>query len=391
MKFLGLRKLGACALFGAMLSGFFVTQDRAADDKVTLVKIDKTTGNPEVVAGRIRKESTEVISVEIRDPRTSAAIIRDFRPAEVASIEWGLDDSSYAAEWRSGMRSFDSGKYDKAAQDFKTIIDDKDAMDKFRTEAKPYLFYLHAESLFRAQKTAEAITALDEFIKNCRTSTYASLAMGSLVDACIQTGKFDQAQSLLNDMNRLGGEQAALAKYYNGKLLRAKKQPAEAAKKFAEAAVASSVPSTHGMALMGEAACAVDQNNPALAREKAQQALASNPPSSVAAAAHLVIGDALLSEIEAQKPVGDALKNKLVDAVLEYMRIVAQYPGDRNTEPKAYYKAGETLLTLAKKFPQERGFDAQRAVVLFSKLRDEPRFQGTEWVAKATQALSRIR
>src|SRR5208283_5727538 len=98
-------------------------------------------------------------------------------------------------------------------------------------------------------------------------------------------------------------------------------------------------PELKGMALMGQAECAVSLGKLTDARDKAQKALASNPPASVSAAAHLVIGEALLAEIDTQKPIGGELENKLVDAVLEFLRVHLLYPGDRATEPKAIFKA----------------------------------------------------
>ena len=385
MKLFAQRKCGAGTLVVALVVCLLAEArlGLAADDKVTLFR------NGEVVSGRIKKEDMESVEMEIRDPRGPGAVMRKFTPGEVAEMEWEITDPACAADWREGVNAYKKGSYSKAAGSFGTIIADKEVEKAFRPEAKPCLYYLYAESLYRAEKTSEATPAFEAFMKDYQNSSYMPLAVGSMVDSAITEGKYEKVPKMLADLRRLGAEQKAFADYYEGKLLRAKKDPAGADKKFADAAAGSSVPATKGMALMGQASCAVDQNNPAKARELAQKALASNPPTSVAGAAHLVIGDAILAEIDAKKPGGDALQNMLLDAVLEYLRVHLQYGGDRNTEPKALFKAGECLQILAKKFPQ-RGIDRQRAITMFSKLKEDPKYRATDWAKQADEALKKL-
>lgn len=220
---------------------------------------------------------------------------------------------------------------------------------------------------------------------------YTTDALSSLVEAAIVTGDFNKVPPLLAELRNRGGEQKALADFYEGKLLQAKKEFAQASKKYNEAFMASNSPKIKGMALMGQAECAVAEGKLGEAREKAQKALESNPPASVAAAAHLVIGEALLAEIDAQKPIGEVLEKKLMDAVLEFLRVHLLYPGDRATEPKALFKAGECFQRLAKQFNTTHGYDRQRATTMYNKLKEDPRWQGTEWANKATEALAKLR
>lgn len=347
-----------------------------AEDTVTLHK------NGEKLTGRIKSENIEAIEVEIKDPKSpQGGAIRKLLPGEVAEIEWGISTQ----EWRDGFRAFRAGAYSRAADNFSGILTDKETLDTFRAEAKPYLQYMYAESLFRAEKSAEAVKEFEKFMADYKSSTYSTAAVGSLVDASVQSGDFGKVPNLLADLRKMGGEQKAMADYYEGKMMLAQKKVPAAEQKFGAAASGSSVPSTKGMALMGQAQCAVENKDVAKARDLAQRALGTNPPRNVAGAAHLVIGETLLAEVDAQKPTGDELVNKLMDALLAYMRVHLQYDGDRSTEPRAMYRAGECLQRLSK-LPN-RGADRQRSITMYSRLTADPRYRNTEDSKKAADAI----
>jgi hypothetical protein len=120
----------------------------------------------------------------------------------------------------------------------------------------------------------------------------------------------------------------------------------------------------------------------------AQQSLAAEPPASVAGAAHLIIGDAIVAEVDKAGANVPNLQEKLMDALLEYVRVFEQYKGDPRTEPEAMLKAGLCLQRLSK-LPN-RGGDKHRAQYLFNKLNSEPRFRATRFAQQAQEALRKM-
>jgi TolA-binding protein len=350
---------------------------RAADDKVTLVKGD-------VLTGRVAAESAEEIKVMVREKTGQEAPLL-LRPAQVADIEWGMD----MAEWHEAHAAFKKGNYKRAAETFGGIINEKENLEQVRGEARPYLFYMHAESLYRAQRTPEALAAFQKFMSACKTSIYASQAFGSIIDAAIQSNDSANAEKYLAEMRNGAGDQKALADYYHGKLLLAQNKVKEADAKFLSAARASTVTSTQGMALMGQANCAIAEGNLGKARELASKALAASPPRAVAASAHLVIGNALMSEAEAAG--APASEQKLVDAMLSYMRVPILYSGDSATEPEALFKTGECLQKLYKQYRQTRPNDRNRALYMYGKLTDDGRYRATKWAAQAQKNMAQLK
>jgi tetratricopeptide (TPR) repeat protein len=365
--------LGLCGLFaiGAMSVAL-------AEDKITMVK-------GEILSGTVRGESTkDGIKVEVRE-KGGPGGTRTLKPEEITEIEWDLD----LTEWREAMSAFKKGSYKRASDLIGQIIEDPELFGQ-RSEAKAYVMFMHAESLYRSQKIAESLASFEKFMAAHPNSIYAAQAFGSIIDVAIQKKDTASAEKYLGELRKGGGEQKALADYYHGKLLlEALNKPADADVKFASAAKASSVPSTQGMALMGQANCAIAANNLAKARELATRALGANPPPSVAASAHLVVGNALMAE--ADKVGAPESEQKLVDALLSYLRVPIQYGGDRATEPEALYKAGECLQKLYKQYRQTRGNDRNRALYMYGKLADDVRYRSTEWANLARKGIAQLK
>jgi TolA-binding protein len=350
----------------------------AGEDKVVKYK------NKEVVSGSVKSAELTGVEIEIKDARTGAAAKMTLPASDIAEIEWDIADQ----EWRSGISAFNSGGYVVASRSFLSIINEKEDFDKIPNVAKPALIYYAAESLYRAGKPADAVPVFERLINENKTSYYAPRAVGSLVDAAIQTKTLDKVPPLLGLLRSQGGEQKALADYYEGQMLFSKGQSREAEAKFASAAMASSVPATKGMALMGQAQCAIGNGDLAKGRQLAQQSLAAEPPASVAGAAHLIIGDAIVAEVDKAGANVPNLQEKLMDALLEYVRVFEQYKGDPRTEPEAMLKAGLCLQRLSK-LPN-RGGDKHRAQYLFNKLNSEPRFRATRFAQQAQEALRKM-
>jgi len=355
----------------AVVAGFQVR----AEDKLTLVK------NNTVISGRILKEDIENIQIEQKGQGSVS-----YRPSEVLDIEWGITDPP---DFRDGYRSFKGGAYNRAADTFASLIKDEESMKAFPPQAKGYLNYIHAESLYRAEKPQEAMAAFDKFMKEFATSSFTSAAVASMVDCAIITGDYGKVPPLLGQLRQQGGEQQALAEYLEGKMLLAQKKTKEADARFGKAVAASNSPSTRGLALMGQASVAVQSADLTKARDLAQKALTANPPRNVAAAAHIVIGDAIVAEVDAKKLTGEELINAYLDALLAYMRVPLLYDGDRATEPKAMYQAGDVLKRMSK-LPN-RGADRQRAITILTKLSQDSRYRGSEYAAKAGEALKSFR
>jgi tetratricopeptide (TPR) repeat protein len=350
-----------------------------AEDKITLVK-------GEVFSGRVISENTEEIKCEMRDLKTAQMLPRQLRPSEVAEIEWDLD----MTEWREASNAFKKGQYGKAADLISGIVGDKELLDQVRKEAKPYLYFMHAESLYRAQKTKEALDAFEKFMVANKTSIYVSQAFGSIIDAAILNKDSANAEKYLIEMRKGAGDQKALADYYHGKLLlKAQNKPQDADVKFQAAQKASAVQATQGMALMGQAECAIAANNLTKARELATKALSANPAPSVAAFAHLVIGNALMAE--ADKAGAPASEQMLVDALLAFLRVPIQYSGNRDTEPEALFKSGECLQKLYKQYRQTRFNDRNRALYMYGKVADDTRYRGTSWAEQARKSITQLK
>jgi TolA-binding protein len=379
MRLLSLRLWAS--VFGVIFCAGAVTELFASEDKVTLYRKD------EVVTGRVKKEDLEVVEVEHRDPRvpTAPPAVLTYKRDEVAEVEWGVDDP----EWREGLGNFKKGAYGKAADRFDSIIKDADGFKGFRAEVKPCLQYMLGESYYRSERVADAKTAFEAFMKDYKTSGYMPLVVGSLVDMAIQEKNFGKVGELLGELRKVGGEAKAVADFYEGNMFRSQGKLKEVDAKFSAAISGSSAPGTKGKAMMGQASCAIDEKNYTKARDLAQKALAANPTPAVAGAAHLIIGDAILAEVDVKSPMGDQLQNMLLDAALEYLRVQLQYPTDRSSEAKAVFKTGECMQRLSK--TPGRAADRQRAFTMYSKVKDDARFRGTEWSKQAEDVLKKMR
>jgi len=366
----------AGVLGAALALGVAAGPLRGAEDRVTKYKSN------EVIVCNVKKAELTNVDIEVRDARTQAASNFSLAAAEIADIEWDMP----ILEWRTAWSDYESAQYAKAAQGFVGILGDPEVLEKVRTAAKPALYYFCAESLYRSGKSSEAVPQFEKLLNEFKTSYYVPRAVGSLVDALIQMKEFDKAAALLKQLRDLGGEQKPLADYYEGQIKLSQDRPQDADKLFASAVSSTNVAATRGMALMGQAQCAISSNNLAKGRELAQKALLAGPPASVAGAAHLIIGEAILAEVETEKPTD--MQGRLMDALLEFMRVVEQYRGDPRTEPQAMLKAGDCLVRLSK-LPN-RGADRYRAQQMYNKLINDPRYHNTRWGAQAAEAIKKL-
>ena len=344
------------------------------DDKVTLYR------NNELLNGHVTKDESSGVDLEITGQGS-----RQLQPTEVADIDWDISDK----EWRTAIAQYKSGGYGSAAQRLAGLISEKESLDAFRREAKPYLFYVYADCLYHMGKLSEAVPLFEKFINENKSSRYVPTAVGSLVDAAIEGHSFEKITPLLALLRSQGPEQKAQADFYEGRMLLAQGKPRDAESKFVAAASGSSVPDAKGMALMGQAECAIGDKNITKARELAQRALTASPSAVVSGAAHLVIGDTLIAEVDTQHPAGEALENKLLDALLEYMRVTEQYRGDPRTEPNALLKAGECLQRMSA-LPNHGG-DRQRAISMFGRLTSDTKYRNTSWAAEAEKDMQKFR
>jgi hypothetical protein len=267
-----------------------------------------------------------------------------------------------------------------------SIVGDKEEFDKLRGEVKPALYYYTAESLYRGGKPTEAVPLFEKLMKEFQNSYYIPMAVASLVDAAILTKDFSKVPPLLEQLRKMGGEQKALADYYEGQMLMAQNKVKPADEKFGQAATGGTSATTKGMALMGQAKCAIADNTLSKARDLAQRALAAGAPAAVAGAAHLVIGDAIMAEVD--KASGEALQTKLMDALLEYMRVLEQYRSDVDSEGQAALHAGDCLVKLSKTKGHEA--DVHRAVYMYTKLTTDSRYRNTRWAPMAAEALKNV-
>ena len=347
----------------------------AESDKVTLV-------NKTVKSGKITKDDKDGLEIELGDGKGGGGARQTFTSADIADVDW---DSS-AEGFHEGVTSFRRGAYSSAAESFQSILDQKELLDQVRPIARPYVYFMFAESKYRGGKLAEAQAAYQKLISAFPASRYVSFAITNLADSAIQSKAFDQLTPLLAVLRQGGNDQKQLADFYEGEALMAQNKPAEAAKKYANA-TGGPVPRVKAMALVSQARSLMVTKDSSKARDLAQSALALNPPEGVAAAAHSVLGDAILADIEGKKLAGVALQDALLDAVLEYMRVQNQYPADAKTEGYAIFQAADCFRRLSKLPGRTNGEDQGRAVALLGRLASERRFASTEFPNKAVKQL----
>ena len=344
---------------------FSVLQARAEADKVTLVRAR------EVVVGKITKDDRDGLEIEIRD--RSGAAKRTFNSNEVAEIEWDVSEEGF----HEGGAAFHNGSFERAADLFGGIANQPDAMNRVRAIARPYVLYMHAESLFRAGKAADAYTAYQKLIEGAKNSRYAPFALSNMADAAIQAKTFDKVPALLAQLREGGPEQKQLADYYEAEALLAQGKAKEAATKYMNA-VAGGPGRIRAMALVGQARAQAASGDSVKARELAQQALTLNPPDLTAARAHVIIGDAALSDADSKKLSGTQLQDALLDAILSYLRVQNQYPADSATEGYALLKIGECFKRLSKLPSRAASDDRERAMSAFGRIASERRFANSD-------------
>ncbi|MEI6234482.1 MAG: tetratricopeptide repeat protein [Planctomycetota bacterium] len=351
----------------------------AETDKVTLV-------TKEVKQGRITKDDKDGLEIELADGRGGRGALIPITSAAISDVDWDVS----AEGFHDAVMSFRRGAFGAAADSLQAIIDQKELMDQVRLVARPYVYYLFAECKYRGGKMGEAMTAYQKLISTFPASRYVALAITNMADSAIQAKTFDKLAPLLVILRDGGNDSKQLADYFEGESLFAQNKPAEAAKKYSNAATGL-VARVKAMALVGQARCNMIANDSAKAREAAQSALALTPPEGVAASAHSILGDAIVADADSKKLGGAQLADALTDAVLEYMRVQNQYATDARSEAYALFKAGECFKRLAKLPGRTAGEDQSRAVMNFSRLSSERRFAATEFANKASKQLDEMR
>ena len=90
-----------------------------------------------------------------------------------------------------------------------------------------------------------------------------------------------------------------------------------------------------------------------------------------------------MAEIDAKKPAGAALRDALLDAALEYLRVQNQYVARTDTEARALLKAGECFQKLSTLPTRAGSDDRERALALYGKLSSDRRFANSDYANKA--------
>jgi TolA-binding protein len=352
----------------------------AVEDKVIL------RGKPEPKLGRVK--SADMAGIEVALKGAGEGATETLKPEQVESIEWDVNDRDF----KEAMSSYRGGNFRSAADHFRDLINNKESMDAFRGEAKPYLSYVFADSLYKSGNLKEAVPAFEKLLTDFSSSMYVPMSIANIVDAAIRTSDFAKVPPLLDKLRGQGAESKAMAEYYNGQLLLAQGKLPEAEKKFNDSANATSVNDTKAMAIMGVADCAVRANNMEKAGTEAKRALAlfSSPPPNIAGMAHLINGN--VYKAQAASASGQKQMELLTDAVLEYMRNDVQYTTcSAAVQGESMLNAADCLETLAKVFAESHGADRGRAVTLYSKITADPRFRGSRFAAKANECLDRLK
>jgi TolA-binding protein len=342
-------------------------QARAAQDEIRLLG----PGN-KVFRGEVKRESLE--RVVVLDEHGAPG--PEFRGDQIAEIVWDIPKG----EWRMGLAEMSRGNYEMAAVYFRGLLDD---LGSFRDAARPYLLLMYAMSLYRWGKSAEAAEELERLTREYPASRYVPEAIDRMVEIHIQTKNYNKAQALLKKLSGLGPRYAVRAVLHEAELDLAQGRPDEASKKFARAAGETSDAQTRAIIQLGQARCAVAQQQLGKAAQMAAQALAGGPPPSVAATAHLILGTVMLEEARNSKD--DPVKH--LDAALEFLRVVYLYPGEEGTEPEALFKAGECFRLLSK-LPGRKA-EMGRAAELYRMAQNK--YPGSRWAKAAGEQLKLVR
>lgn len=367
---------GAAYLFA--LGMLLAANARAEADKITLVK------NKEVIVGKITKDDRDGLEMEFRDRAGVAK--RTFNSSDVADVEFDVSEDGY----HEGGTEFRKGSYDRAAEYFGSIATQAESLGRVRAIARPYILYMYAESLYRAGNLQQALAAFQKLIDSSKTSRYVPFALANMADAAIQSKAYEKVQPLLNQLREGGPEQKQLADYYEGESFLAQGKAKDAVTKYTNAGGGASG-TMKAMALLGQARATAATGDLGRARELAQQSLALNPADKLAAKAHSIIGDAIVSDVDAKKLAGTQLQDALLDAILEYMRVKNQYATDTATEGYALLKIGEAFKRLSKLPAREQFDDRGRARAEFEKLSNDRRFAGSELANKAFKHLEEMK
>jgi tetratricopeptide (TPR) repeat protein len=356
----------------------FVLAAHAEADKVTLVK------GKEVVSGKITKDDRDGLEIEIRD-RANSGAKRTLTSNEILDVEWDLADQDAA----DGLRQFKDGKYGQAAESLAGIVGQKEAMDRMRPVARPFLVYAFAESLMHSGRAAQAYPVYQFLTENYKTSRYAPMALSSMAAAAVQAKQFDKLPPLLAQLREAGGDQKQRADLLEADALLMQGKAKEALARYTSAAAGGAA--IRAQALAGQARAYAASGDLAKARDAAQATLAANPTPDVAADAHVIIGDALMADIDAKKPAGAALVDALLDAALEYLRVQNQYAASADSEGHALLKAGECFQRLSTLPTRASADDRERAVALYGRLQSERRFAGSDYANKAFKHMEEMK
>lgn len=352
-----LRRMWSARTIAAVALAMGAWQACAEADKVTLVK------NKQVVAGKITKDDRDGLEIDTGQGK------RTFSSAEIQDVDWDVNEEGF----HDGITSYRRGAFSSAADSLQPIVTTKESLDRVRPVARPYVFYIYAESKYRSGRAGEAIAAYQGLLDKYPTSRYVPYALSNMAESAIQAKTFDKLPALMTMLREGGAEQKQLADYFEGEALLAQNKPTEALRKYANA-LTGSVPRVKAMALVGQARAYAASGDPAKAREGAQSALALNPPESMAAQAHAIIGDAILADAESKKLAGSPLQDALMDAILEYMRVQNQYATNTQTEGYALLKTAECFKRLSKLPTRGGSDDRERAISLFNRISTERKF-----------------
>jgi TolA-binding protein len=362
-----MRVLRAKALWSVMagLGLCFLPPVWGAQDEVLL-------SNSRAVRGEVVKETVD--SVKMVDDHKAA--LPEFTGAQVVSIKWDIPNN----EFQLAEKQLESGNFEGAALGFKWVVDDFANFP--REPAKPFVMLQYGTSLYQAGKPEEAQEVFEKLMTDYPTSRYVGDAAGRLISIYIQLKNFNRAKELLRRLSGMGANFAARALLLEADIDLAQGKKADASGKYARVPGSTTDAELLALARLGQARC---EEQPAKMRQAAEAALALKGASpNILATAHLLVGNSLLEEAKALKD--EAAKEKLLDAVLEFLRVSMLYPGNEATEGEAIFKAGECFKLLSKR--PDRRPDRGRAAELYNQVRDK--YPGSRWAKAASESLKEI-
>lgn len=335
----------------ALVAGALFASHAAAIDMVVLVRKNSKTGKHVQNKGMVLRDDAE--GVKLRLPGAGEIESSRKQVLEVVYNEGRLTD------YKRGLAAFKGGQYVQALDLFEKALD-----QQHKELLTQYILYYMGLTHQLRDETAKAIEVFVK-LKGLGTKTRFLLqAYGKLVELKLDAGDMAGAKEYLAELKKLrrsgrgGGIGAAEIALLEGRIEEVLKRYRQALACYNTASDQGD-PETASAAQMGIARCYIGLKRYREAVKRLEAFIKRPRTRKAYAQAYLLIGDALKAKMRTPEDREKAL--------MAYLRVHLQYPGDEKTEARAIYEAadcykqiggvkgtkrsGELLSRLKKKYP----------------------------------------